>query len=224
MAGETRLLGDWRALFRETQPGGKVNQVLTDQEIAALWGRLRVPFAPMIGDSDAHGLARFARAVEAAVLAKVRAERDFLPPTERKAQAAYLNAKWEREARKRVLMGQREAWDACYAFITALAGRGLLGSRYDYPDKERDRRYPLPTRRVPRTVVLSDGLRIYARELSGVTLFHHDHTLEGVAPECADFQCTESHTSVYRLAKTPADARLLADLVERPYDEVPDDD
>lgn len=156
-----------------------------------------------------------ARAVEAAVLAKIPRT---VPVAFSVSDATVGTTRFvtEREARKRVVLGQREGWDACYAFITALAGRGLLGSRYDYPDKERDIRYPLPTKRVPRTVVLSDGM----------TVTRGDNNRNNgwcVLDERGRFVFDTATNCPLSLAKTPADARLLADLVERPYDEVPDD-
>lgn len=205
-----------------------MTQVLTDMEISGLIRDNRPTLSPLYADLD------FARAVEAAVLAKVPdylrkrgeyREGGFTAPV-RDALRAVADALdghsaselckrvteeifrprnertvTEREARKRVLMGQREGWDACIRELNAHCTSGPDQKWWNRADFQRGRdiRYPLSTKRVPRTVKLSDGRRVSSDD-------------DGWA------------YSPYSHAKTPADARLLADLVERPYDEVLDDE
>lgn len=59
-------------------------------------------------------------------------------------------------------------------------------------------------------MVLSDGLKVERRGEGWVAFDNSSSGHYGV-------------TIPFNLCRTPADARLLADLVERPYDEVPDD-
>lgn len=183
-------------------------RVLTDAEIDRV--------ADVVRRASLHGFPGFkdfARAVEAAVLAKVSRNPYGIPcfpgyVTEAEAQRRELAVEAkipscmcrgmgigtvpEREARTR----ERAAWDA--------SSRHDCGDPNVVPhagcsrcDAERDLRYPLPTTTRPRTVTLSDGTRISSGG-AGLT------------------------SGVFRFAKTPADARLLADLMERPTEDVPD--
>lgn len=235
----------------DTQPGGKVNQVLSDAELTAC-----VPQPPRWAVLESESgipcrivanIFEYGRAVEAAVLAKVpqRPKPIYeMHPADATNEAkrvledagyvvvlrttacreavpnafgcALPGTKYvtEREARTRVLMGQREGWDACIRELNAHCTSGPDQKWWNRADFQRGRdiRYPLPTKRVPRTVVLSDGTKV--SRLDGAFRWKIDRGENGGHANTGDVP--------YCTAKTPADARLLADLVERPYDEVPD--
>ena len=116
----------------------------------------------------------------------------------------------ERAARKR----ERAAFDAGAAWqkdantLWLGGGQGFSGT-FNAPKyhKAKDELYPLPKRIVPRTVTLSDGTRVF---------WDNTHNRFG---SNQDFLAL----NVYTYAKTPADARALADLVEHPTMEVDDD-
>jgi hypothetical protein len=134
----------------------------------------------------------FGRAVEKATLAKFSDAR--LDNAESACRAYGLVT--EREARVR----ERAAWDECWVFIHRLAGHGILGSRYDYPAKERDARYPSLKPVEPPPLVLSTGK--YRKPHGSVKWQHELTPLEYNTYWTPDIQ-------------TPADARALADWLER---------
>ena len=189
------------------------DRVLTDDEVQSL-----INDKWWFSKHSAAGEISLARAVEAATLAKVEESQclcvlqsnDGLNGLAYHRHNDYIRVLrsrqgiTEREARTR----ERTAWDACFHFVGKLCGGFNLGPRYDYPERERDRLYPLPTVKRPRTVTLSDGTTV--RMESDGTWFWSGVRKPFYAP------APLVHGS------TPADARLLADLVESPYEEVPE--
>jgi len=151
------------------------DRVLDEVEIDAEWSRflsVATAWHPMVGTPH-----DFARAIEQAVLAqcvRLNGIYGIMPPdgkvTERLARvrerAAFTSGAYRRAS---------SDWAAI--------------------NRELDRAYPLPTKRVPREVKLSDG-RVY------------------IGNGSLDSFCGPL---------TPDDMRLLLGLVERPYAEVPDD-
>ncbi len=187
------------------------NRVLTDQELIALGKDLRLWVSE---------LGEYGRAVEQAVLRRV-AQIDVAPGE------AMLNAVWnqlgiknpaelvtwvarqELEARRRERAAYMFGWLDC----PATAIQSITETQ---AWRKRDRRFPLLTKRVPKTVTLSDGTMVRPQKGGdGMTRFH---CVRGAS----EYVCRNKPP--YAIAKTPADARLLADLVEHPYDEVPDGD
>ena len=187
-----------------------MTHVLMDAEIGAKWDAIKVPFAPRIGDSDAHGLLAFARAVEAATLAKVRDTEVIKEQCKNAADGLLSHCVLEREARTR----ERAAWDAC--------AKHELGRSYascgEYNRRARDMVYPLPTVRRPRTVTLSDGMTV-SRKLNATDNTPWLLCWEAKSPDHG--LRTGETANPYAYARTPADARVLADLVESPYEDVP---
>ena len=144
---------------------------------------------------SAAGEISLARAVEAATLAKC-GERIAIENHGTKIIA--VNGQpvvTEREARTR----ERTAFSA---------GARRHGAGVEWITEQINGYYPLPTVKRPRTVTLSDGTTV--RMESDGTWFW-----SGVRKP---FYATTPLVH----AKTPADARLLADLVESPYEEVPE--
>lgn len=175
--GGTITVRAFSGVLTDNSGEAMAERVLTDGEVEACWQAWK-------GD---HHVALI-RKVEEVVVRRI-AESRFVP-----RRAGDVS---EAEARER----ERKAWDACYAFITALAGRGLLGSRYDYPDKERDLRYP--PLQAPRMVTLSDGAKVFA--LTG-------GAVQVVTPLGYAAYVTPPDTPFWA-AKTPEDAEKLAALV-----------
>jgi hypothetical protein len=168
-------------------------RVLTDNELKATY----YPYSAVID-----GL----RAVEAAVIAK-------MTPVYGSKDSMFPPPVTEREARKR----ERAAWSAALHFAGRLVDGLNYGPRYDYPEKdpekERDRLYPLPTVKRPRTVTLSYGMTVHATRL--------EWGKPGWIIESAS-RCVPGAALPYEYAKTPEDAEKLADLVRHPYEEMPE--
>lgn len=118
----------------------------------------------------------------------------------------------EAEAQKRELQAKREAYalgwlDCPIEPQHATSERLMRGNR--------DLRYPLPRTMQPRSVTLSDGTLVSASPIEGGPRFY----VTWRKPGCGGR--TGSLNNPLQLAETPNDARLLADLVERPFEEVP---
>ena len=114
----------------------------------------------------------------------------------------------EREARRR----ERKAYALGYLHCARL----LPHYHDDDMIEGRDKRYPKPTTTKPRTVTLSDGTSVSATTISHGPAFYFTQRTFGLGGRSG------STNNPLTLAKTPADARLLADLVERPTEEVPE--
>lgn len=112
----------------------------------------------------------------------------------------------EREARKR----ERAAWVDCVEFTEHGNNRSDLPWQ-EWALLECNRRYPLPTVTRPRTVKLSNGATVEG-SVGNVLIVSSDGG-----------GGTVGKAAIFSFAKTPADARALADLVEHPTEEVPDE-
>ncbi len=215
-----------------------MDTVLTEAEIAAC-----VPKPPrwaVLETSEGTptrivaNIYEFARAVEAAVLAKIHED------TERMANAVWnqLGFKqpaelmdWLRTLRRIGAEGgdlcvpgrppirivpeaecrerERKAWDAALDWLDARSTHFPCCSVAPVAQSERDRRYPsllpqTPPPLVPRTVTLSDGRKV--RYARG----GWEYTLN-VGPDWG------WSSKMFGLAVTPNDARVLASLAEQPY-------
>ena len=126
-------------------------------------------------------------------------------PRVRAIEAAVLAKMSEMGFRKEIPLA------APYGFVTEREARKREREAWDagayYVAEQKDRRYPIPTVKKHRTVTLSDGTTI--------------------SKGASDWYSTGTHVYAgaevpWRFARTPADARVLADLVENPYEEVPE--
>ena len=177
------------------------DHIISDADISRAW---TVFLAKATEWHPAHGSPYdFARAVEAAVLAKI--DRSGWP------KAGLPIAEREARARERLAFHNGAVWGEEKNSIY------LGGGQYARPKpKNVDELYPLSTKRVSRTVTLSDGLSVTGHK-DGVFTFGTGHQAIDIPAGTNQVACLLSR------AKTPADARLLADLAERPTEEVPDD-
>jgi len=171
-------------------------RVLSDDEIGDITVGQVGNYAASFG---AKWMGEFARAVEAEVLAKVAMwppkllvdGGEYVSRAEMNSQLKYLREKAEHAARRR----ERAAWSEGRKSQDRFREYGLSTAEVW---RDRDTLYPLPTVTRPRTVTLSDGAQC---------------TVIGTAAEREPWR-------VFRAARTPDDARKLADLVEHPMEEV----
>jgi hypothetical protein len=114
-----------------------------------------------------------------------------------------VTAKLAKRHAREIVLAKREGWDKRQEY-------GYGSQRLDTLRAERDRIYPLPTTTKPRTVTLSDGRRVqfsisldaFLRDAAGKDQFYR-----------------QTYVSV----RTASDARLIADLIEHPTEEITDD-
>jgi len=141
---------------------------------------------------------KFARAIEAAVLAGMAWKvRDGVIQWNGQAMVP------EAEARKR----ERMAYGFGWLDNEKMPPDGLTERQMQV---RMDARYPLPTKRVPRQVVMSDGIQITAElRPDGDPIFR-----------ASNGDASIPRAAYYMWARTPDDARKLADLAEHPFEEV----
>ena len=179
----------------DNREAAMTERILSDAEIGECWQQAGTePFA--------HTLNPFARAVEAAVLAKMKDERNWkLFSTD----VCQLVTEREARERERVAFHNGAVWDRSQNTFT-------VGAFARPRAKPLDELYPLPTITRPRTVTLSDG----------TTAWQEDGRLRCNPAKPIEVAGPFAGMAAYALwdRMTPADARLLADLVERPTEEV----
>jgi len=113
-----------------------------------------------------------------------------------------VRAKDAKRHAREIVLAKREGWDKRQEY-------GYGSQRLDTLRAERDRIYPLPTTTKQRTVTLSDGRKVqYSISLD------------------AFLECAAGNDEFYRQAylsiRTASDARLIADLIERPTEDAAD--
>ena len=180
--------------------------VLTDAEIMCVY--LTSPSDILTG----------LRAVEAATLARgcclcggdVAKHNTYLSAVRRQRDERVPEREARRRERAAFMDGVRSELTWQRASMTGVAD-------HDRVIADRDDRFPLPVTKRARTVTLSDGTTVNRAEINGTILYFHTWREYGLGGR------TGSTITPFKLARTPADARALAELVERPFEDVADD-